>query len=105
MDAQYSDSRIGILVSYLHTGERNAISRETLADLMGMPDRKVRELIEKARNEGVFILNRQNGRGYYLPDSIDDIYRQYKQDTSRALSILKRRKYMRQILKEAGIEV
>lgn len=89
----------------LHTGEKNAIGRDALASAMDMPDRAVRELIEKARNEGCFILNKQNGKGYYLPESIDDVYRQYKQDTSRAMSILRRRKHMRRVLKEAGLKV
>ena len=105
MDSQFSDSRIDVLVSLLKQGESNAISRDALAALMGMSDRKVREVIEMARNEGVFVLNRQNGRGYYLPESLDDIYRQYKQDSSRAMAILRRRKHMRKILKEAGLKV
>lgn len=105
MDVQYSDVRIGKLMCLLRTGEDNARSRETLATLMNMTDRSVRELIERARNEGCFILNKQNGKGYYLPNSIEDIHRQYKQDTNRALAILKRRKHMRRALKEAGLKV
>lgn len=105
MNEQYSDARIEQLMSYLHRGEANAISRDVLAAEMDMPDRAVRTLIEKARNEGCFILNKQNGKGYYLPSGIEDIYHQYKQDTNRALSILKRRKHMRQALKEAGLKV
>lgn len=105
MNTQYSDVRIDTLMSLLHTGADNALSRETLAAAMDMPDRTVRKLVEKARDEGCFILNNQNGRGYYLPETMDDVYRQYKQDTSRAMSILKRRKHMRRALKEVGFKV
>ena len=92
-------------MSLLHKGEQNAVSRKTLVSEMDMSDRMVRSIIEKARDEGCLILNKQDGRGYYLPESIDDIVFQYRQDTNRALSILKRRKHMRKILKEAGVEV
>ena len=105
MDAQYSDFRINDLMASLHVGKENAISRKALASKMDMSDRAVRELIEKARAEGCFVLNDQDGKGYYLPSSTDDILRQYKQDTNRALSILYRRKHMRKALKEAGIKI
>lgn len=105
MELKYSNPKIERLIACLREGEENAVSRTTLSFNLDMNDRAVRELIEKARNEGCFILNKQNGKGYYLPASVEDIHRQYKQDTSRALAILKRRKYMRQALKEAGIAV
>lgn len=105
MENQYSDFRINELMATLHKGQANAISRKALANEMDMSDRAVRNLIEKARDEGCLILNRQDGRGYYIADNLDDIVFQYRQDTNRALSILKRRKTMRRILKEAGVEV
>lgn len=105
MEMKYSDPRIEVLMACLREGEENAVNRTTLSLNLDMNDRAVRELIEKARNEGCFILNKQNGKGYYLPAGIEDIHRQYKQDTNRALAILKRRKFMRQALKEAGIAV
>jgi len=73
--------------------------------MMDMPDRKVRLIIEKARDEGCLILNKQDGKGYYLPENIEDIRKQYVQDKNRAMSILKRQKHMRRILKEANIAV
>jgi biotin operon repressor len=105
MDKQYSDFRIDDLMANLGVGQKNAISRANLAKRMDMPDRTVRSLIEKARCEGCLILNAQDGKGYYLASGTDDILRQYRQDTNRALSILKRRKHMRKLLKEAGVEV
>lgn len=105
MQEQYKNEKINELMSYMHKGSDNAVSREMLSATMQMSDRAVRSLIEQARNEGCFIMNSQNGRGYYLPESIEDIKRQYRQDTNRALSILKRRKHMRKALKEANVKV
>ena len=61
-----------------------------------------RRIIARLRDEGYIIINDQNGKGYYLSDDLDEIEKQYKQDTARAMAILKRRKYMRKMLKEAG---
>lgn len=105
MDANYSDFHIDELMTVLKHGSENAISRKQLCVEMDMGDRAVRALIEKARDEGCLILNNQDGRGYYLPKTIEDVQRQYKQDTNRAMSILKRRKHMRKILKEANLPI
>jgi transcriptional regulator with XRE-family HTH domain len=86
-------------------GRRNAISRAELAGRLGMTDRKMRKAVENARCEGLMILNDSDGRGHYQSDDLAEIQRQYDQDTSRAMAILKRRKPMRKVLKEAGREV
>ena len=86
-------------------GRRNAIKREALAKKLHMTDRKMREAIEQARSEGLIIICACNGRGYYQSSDLDEISYQYRQDTSRAMSILKRRKPMRDLLKEAGRSV
>lgn len=105
MEDYYSDFRICELMTVLKHGSENAVSRRRLCYEMDMSDRAVRALIEKARDEGCLILNNQDGKGYYLPSCIEEVQKQYKQDTNRALSILKRRKHMRKILKEANIPV
>nr|DAT45837.1 MAG TPA: CodY-like protein [Caudoviricetes sp.] len=86
-------------------GRHNAISRAELAGRLGMTDRKMRKAVENARCEGLMILNDSDGRGYYQSDDLAEIQRQYDQDTSRAMAILKRRKPMREVLKEAGRKV
>ena len=47
-------------------------------------------------------INRNDGEGYYQTEELGDLYRQYKRDTARAMSILKARKPMRDVLKAAG---
>ena len=83
-------------------GKENAVSRAALCAASGYSDRLIRRIIAQLREEGYMILNRQDGKGYYISDDPDEIERQYRQDTARAMSILKRRKNMRKFLKEAG---
>lgn len=94
-----------LVTSAIPVGAANAIKRSELCKLLEMGDRYMRIVIAQARECGYMILNSQDGRGYYISDDLKEIYEQYKQDTSRALSILSRRKYMRRVLKEAGYPV
>ncbi len=89
------------IVDLIPLGMENAISRYELfakceEHELCTSDRKMRRLIEKAREEHV-ILNNQDGNGYYraTADDYDNIKRHVKQERSRALSILKRMKHER----------
>ncbi len=86
-------------------GKENAVSRQTLSKMSGLPDRSVRELIEDARRNGSFIINDQDGKGYYRTFDLDIIERQLRADSKRAKSIFARMKYMRRFLKAYGREV
>lgn len=83
-------------------GAENAIKRADLCKKLKMGDRQVRRLIELARRNGHVIANRQDGRGYYQSDDLDEIERQYWQDTARAMTVLRRRRELRRRLREAG---
>ena len=83
-------------------GKEKAVTREYLAEALGLKDRTIRRAISKARMDGVIIINDQNGNGYYRSDDIADIERAYKQEKRRALSTMVCLKRMRQRLKEAG---
>lgn len=89
-----------VLAEAIPFGRENAISRERLSIDLKIGDRKVRKYIEKARKDGLMIMN--FGGGYFQAENLDEISRQYWEDTARALSILERRKRMRAILKAAG---
>lgn len=84
------------LLSALGEGEDNAMTRGALCDLLGLPDRTVRELIEEARREeteeGPFIVNACEGKGYFLSRNADEIERHYRGEYSRAMAILVRTK-------------
>ena len=92
-----------MIENYIPEGSENAIKREELVEKTGMSDRKVRRAIEQARRTGIIILN--DGDGYYTTDDLNAMYRAYKRETARALSILETRKALRRKLKEAGYPV
>lgn len=96
---------IARVVAAIPFGHRNAVPRRELAARLGMEDRRMRKLIEAARAGGAIIINASDGRGYYQSDDLAEMTLQYRQDRSRALSILKRQKTLRRKLKEAGIQV
>ena len=81
-------------------GRRNAISREDLAAALHTTDRKMRKAVAEAKKQGLMICN--DGDGYYQSDELSDLWRQYRRETARAMSILKARKPMRDVLKAAG---
>lgn len=93
------------LIATIPYGRENAVDRFVLSERMGLSDRKVRQLIEDARNASLFIINNSDGRGYYQTTDLDEMERSYRQDRSRALSILKRQKALRRTLKAAGRKV
>lgn len=94
-----------ILAQKVPFGRENAISRKLLACELGMDDRRMREAIERARSEGLMIVNDGDGSGYYQTDDLGELFRQYKRDTAGAMAILKRRKPLRDKLKLAGYPV
>ena len=80
------------LVSLLGYGKRGAVRRTELLEQFGGTDRQMRKTISYARLKGVCIINDQDGDGYYIARTLDELRRQYKQMTARALDILAQRK-------------
>ena len=62
----------GHITDYIYEGRENAISRKSLVECTGLPDRTVRRLIAKARTEGHAIVGDPNG-GYYLASTQEDM--------------------------------
>lgn len=96
------DNQIEMIAQKIPFVRENAVNRKRLMNELCMSDRKVRKLIEKARDAGFIIVNPKDGNGYYQTDDLDEIAAQYWSDTSYAMSILSRRKHMREVLKAAG---
>lgn len=87
------------IVDLIPIGRDNAISRKALLQLCihnniieksSFADRKMRQLIEKARYDYT-ILNLSDGHGYYRPshDDLLDLQRYIRQEEKRAVSIFK----------------
>lgn len=89
---------------YLGIGRDNAITRKELCRLSGMCDRAVRREIEALRDEGVIIINHQDGKGYYISNDAEEMVQQYRQNRARAMAILRQQKHLRKKIKEVQNE-
>lgn len=81
-------------------GHENAISRRTLALALGMSDRMTRKALQAAREDGLPVLNEQDGAGYFLADDAPSIRRQIAANMARIASISRQTKHLRQRLRD-----
>lgn len=88
------------ILRYLEIGKDKAKTREQLCELSGLCDRVVRREIEALRDEGVIIINNQDGRGYYISEDVEEMQRQFRQNQARAMSILRQQKHLRRRMAE-----
>lgn len=59
------------IADYLNSGERDAISLESLSKSTGLPERAVKKEVLQARLNGKLILSNENG--YFLPSDAEEI--------------------------------
>jgi len=97
------DPRIEILLGELRWGHANAIPRPALSRKLGTTDRHIRRLVEAARAQGALICNDQDGRGYFLAETDEEVLRQYRQDDARVKATCVRRAPFHRYLKERGL--
>lgn len=79
------------IISMIPIGRKNAITKSELVARTGLSERVIRKLIEEASGTAP-VINLQDGRGYFQPSDEDlpCVEKFFKQETSRANSILKR---------------
>lgn len=97
------DDEAGRLVSLLGRGKKNAVRRSALREQFGGTDRHMRKVIAYARLLGHRINNDQDGSGYYLPDKLEELTKQYKQMKRRAKTILAQMTAIRYEIERYGI--
>jgi len=102
------DNRVIAILEYIPTGSGNAIKRNVLVSLVGLPDREVRKLIHFARRK-IPILNLSRGKGYFIPDMNKKkdrkaLVKYVRQEESRLRSIGWALKAARQTLRNCGID-
>ena len=89
-----------------HPGEKipRGDLRKYVSDKLGrqISDRVMRHYLEKARQEGMVIDNKQDGAGYYLPNNAKEAKALLKRNDSRAKSVLSQQKHIRNLVR--GIE-
>ena len=78
-----------LISSFIGIGQANAIERRKLQAITGFPDRIIRKAIAHEVNQGVPIVNKQDGLGYYISDDADEIERIARQEMSRGLNSVK----------------
>lgn len=65
-----------------------------------MKDRDLRSRIELARREGLCIANAQDGKGYFIPATKEEVTAQIRQVRARALSLLAQLRALKNLLRE-----
>lgn len=76
------------IADYLSHGQQHAVPLRHLVSMTGLPDRVVRQTIEKERRAGMPILS-DNQTGYYISDSPEETARFVRSMRHRAHEILK----------------
>lgn len=76
------------VADYLLPGRENAVSRQALADRLGISERDLRRRVERERLAGTPILASTEVGGYYLPASSDDTARFVASMRSRGVKVL-----------------
>ncbi len=89
------EENTSLLASVLKYGHKNAISREKLCERLGVSDRKMRKMVERARRDGLAICNDLDDDGYYIADTPEEYDRQYRRIYDRAMSMMVQLKHFR----------
>ena len=76
------------LLEHLRYGERNAKTQNDLALEMGVTPLSVRQMVHNARiTDNIVICNYRDGFGYFLPETQDEVFRQYKKTLHRGKAV------------------
>jgi len=70
------------IADFLHRGEANATTKRELRNIIHLPERTIRLMVQDERRRGIPILSGQ--RGYWLAESADEIRQFYRNMTARA---------------------
>ena len=91
------------ICDFIPIGKENAIRRDALVTMLNLPDRRVRQMIEDARQDGALILNASDGAGYYRSEDIGELKRQLRSNESRAKSVLRQNTHLRRKIEELEV--
>lgn len=96
-----------MIENFLSVGKQNAIPSQRLADLAGCKSvRELQQIIAEERAAGAVILSTcENGGGYFLPKSADEVKEFVRTLESRGKNTLAALKSARNYLKSCGGEV
>lgn len=83
----YSVKAEPTLILLIPRGKENAITRNDLSAKMNVSDRKLRAMIHELRGQGHLIIALSSGKGYYRPESREDVEEFIKEQNSYIKSI------------------
>ena len=73
------------ILQTIGTGESGAISAEQLTMITGLTARELRKAVETLSRDGYVIIS--SDKGYYYPETVEEVKRDIKQESRRARSI------------------
>ena len=85
------------LLQAIGKGEENALHLADLVQLTQLSERDTRRVIESLRRSGAVVCS--SGRGYFKPDTPDELRRYVRQEQARSRSIYRRTASARKLLK------
>ena len=85
------------ILQALRVGENNAVSLADMCRISGLDNRSTRLVIEDLRRQGMVIIS--SNRGYYLPETIEELRRYINKESKRAKSIFYTLKSAKQLEK------
>lgn len=86
-----------MIEDYIPSGYENRVSRDYLHDVIHIPDRGIRRMIEDAADRGILIVSADGG--YFRPTKADAIYvgQYFGKEDKRFRTISHKRKIQRQL--------
>jgi hypothetical protein len=80
------------IAEYIPYGAENAIARHELLKIAqyflgDISDREMRRILETSRQNGNIIINFQNGKGYFRPETREEVEQYIRQEEARAKKI------------------
>jgi biotin operon repressor len=74
-----------LILDSIGVGEDNATHSKRLIDISGLTERELRKVIEQLRRSGTVIIS--SNKGYYLPETVDELQHYINKESKRAKSI------------------
>ena len=90
-------NRLAYLAEIMPAGKENALRRRELSELLNLPDRETRLLVERLRRSGFVVCSDESG--YYRPAGIDELRAYCRKCRKRRRSIYEINKSAEKLLK------
>jgi biotin operon repressor len=89
------------VLKLLSSGKEEAIPMETLARVLAVNPREIRQAILDARRDGIVVCS--GTEGYYFPKSDEEVLKYYRINHARAMTTLASLKATRKLIKQMEV--